>query len=157
MTEPMSEPRLRQTLQEAISKLATLFEYGALMADTQPVEFIGRVEDEIRRLREENKALETRINDFETNWIPPKEGKRLREENEKARVACNGNASELRRALRELGNATTLLRKREAKLARYEGAMRKAVDILLPHGWKPPVPPAIRSAVKTLRAALEEK
>ncbi len=43
----------------AILKLAALFEYGELMADTQPAQFLGMVADEVERLRSELAALDT--------------------------------------------------------------------------------------------------
>lgn len=49
----MSDP----TIQEAISDLAELGHYWALMADTQPEAFLREVKGEIVRLREERDDL----------------------------------------------------------------------------------------------------
>lgn len=44
-------------LGDAIEKLADLFEYGALEAATNPVEFVWRVTKEVRQQRDENTRL----------------------------------------------------------------------------------------------------
>lgn len=49
----MSDP----TIQEAITDLAKLGHYWALMADTQPEAFLREVKAEIVRLREEREAF----------------------------------------------------------------------------------------------------
>lgn len=44
-------------LNDAISKLASLYEYGELQADTDPVEFVKTVTDDVQSLRAEVERL----------------------------------------------------------------------------------------------------
>ena len=45
-------------LQPAISRLAALYEYGELMASTDPTNFLDTATKDIQRLRSENARLE---------------------------------------------------------------------------------------------------
>ncbi len=48
-------------LSAAIDRLAGLYEYGHLRADTSPDEFLEQVADEITSLREENEQLRAKV------------------------------------------------------------------------------------------------
>jgi hypothetical protein len=45
-------------VQEAISRLAALYEYGELLASTDPAAFLDQVADEVIRLRAERESKE---------------------------------------------------------------------------------------------------
>ena len=57
------------TLERAITKLAALFEYGEIQAETYPVDFINDVAKEIIRLRSEVEKLKHEVDNAEQNVI----------------------------------------------------------------------------------------
>lgn len=57
----MSKHARQKRLNEAINRFAGLFEYGALMADTDPAELFNKATDEIVQLRAKLAFLESQV------------------------------------------------------------------------------------------------
>ncbi len=69
-SKPTSESS--SAIHTSIERLAALFEFGALQADTDPAAFLGRVADELVSLREERARLKTglvKINEIRSSIV----------------------------------------------------------------------------------------
>ncbi len=60
MTKSEAKAKRQAGIQDAISRLAGLFEYGHLLAETDPASLLNNASDEIERLRKVHQASEAR-------------------------------------------------------------------------------------------------